>query len=273
LFFFCAALVCERIRFMTLLDERQEALTLELFKNPAVSVTAEISEAASAELRTKIGDLRRQIPGEVYARVKAEMAADLAAGRLKLTEGVRTLHHRGGEEVDASKSLEASELAAVMNPAFAIMSLFPRMDAQDTDGSTLIVLLRMQENSDPTVLAKSDPRVMQVLKARAKSRIVGKVFRKLAWSLFSENSVELFGENCRAPGCALAGMNLRTSAVDWADALFPETLYPEFQPKQERNADGSLKPAPRVASSLTQEERFSQVFSISLEPFTAALEL
>jgi hypothetical protein len=90
---------------------------------------------------------------------------------------------------------------------------------------------------------------------------VGKVFRQLALDLFLENRVDVFEESCRLSNCALAVATTRTSPRDWAEALFPETLYPGYS-----NPRGE-------SSTLGHEERFDQVFSISVDPFSVAIEM
>jgi hypothetical protein len=233
-------------------------------------------------------ETRRTLPQSAFNEVRAQgmFAEAIRNGALQASLRTRMIRHELGSGPvrpanPAAPTLDELELARILQLSAEELQSLSRVPIAKiridgaASGALRIVFWGRYEIRDGDYLPITDERVQRVLQQSVESRIEGFLSRRLAYLLFSENRVSLYGQTCPAldwPCISVTGGNMvpgslgRLNAQVAAEAIFSETLIPG------QNLIASDSGGRALSSTLHRRDLLNRVLTIDSQGLNAALQ-
>ncbi|MCC7440450.1 MAG: hypothetical protein IT285_02385 [Bdellovibrionales bacterium] len=244
----------------------QQALLAEV--NPQLAAAnAEEREA----IRQRIFELRRTVPLQVMEELRAEFAADISAGRLRLASAQRELRWTSDQQLPPHATALADKMRAQLsgNPIFG-MAPYPVLTAVESPTLRRIGVLEVVDQLGHSYLERTDPRVEPALRSIITAKAQGFEMRQVAYELFRENRFARTVDTCSQTPWPCQSFNPQL----WAEEIFPETTYACREGDDPRwcgSITGDL--GGTASSSIGRRAQMLKVRSIDLSLFQRAFQI
>ncbi len=205
-----------RKRYKETMDAREKELRQEIFGKPVAGGSVDELDKKRAEMM----EMRKSVPLEIYSRLSEEFA-----GEIDVVLEERTLVHKGGTEIPADNSTESRQLRAALNPALSDRFVIPTFEVAEKDGPVRVIFLKETVEGEPTYLPRDDKRVESALTEKARSKIEGLTFKRVARELFAENDLRVAATDAESD--AVWPLAIRYDADKLSAALFPVRVFPD----------------------------------------------